>query len=128
MENTALEINTVPTPATPDWEMSRKDWAAVIGALLVRSSQFLIYRSQMRRCEKIQGSLGLDFVESGWISTSYLIAEIIVIPLTAYFSKVFGIRNYILANTVLFMISSALCGLAWNLGSLIAFGRHVKKQ
>jgi DHA2 family multidrug resistance protein len=70
---------------------------------------------------EIQGSLGLDFSEAGWISTAYLIAEIIVIPLTGYLSKVFGIRRYLLVNCFLFVGSSLLCCFAWNLQSMIAF-------
>ena len=69
----------------------------------------------------ILGSLGATLDEGSWISTSYLVAEIIVIPLTAWLAEVFGTRRYLLANTLLFLAFSVACAFAWNLGSMIAF-------
>ena len=69
----------------------------------------------------ILGSLGATLDEGSWISTSYLVAEIVVIPLTAWLATVFGTRRYLLANTALFLAFSIACAFAWNLGSMIAF-------
>lgn len=69
----------------------------------------------------ILGSPGATLDEGSWISTSYLVAEIIVIPLTAWLAEVFGTRRCLLANTVLFPVFSIACAFAWNLGSMIAF-------
>ncbi|MEL4881598.1 MFS transporter, partial [Shewanella algae] len=57
--------------------------------------------------------------ESGWISTAYLIAEIIVIPLTAFFSDRYGIRRYLLFNAFGFVVASILCGFSNNLTALV---------
>ena len=54
----------------------------------------------------IEGGIGTGVDNGSWISTSYLIGEIIVIPLTEYLSRVFSFRSYMLANTTLFAIFS----------------------
>src|SRR5262249_60704117 len=69
----------------------------------------------------IQGALGASLDEGSWISTPYLIAEIIVIPVTGWLSQVFGIKRYILGNVVLFVTFMIAGGFAWNLESMIAF-------
>ncbi len=101
--------------------MTAKDWLAVIGASLAAFMAVLDIQVTNASLRELQGSLGLELTESGWISTVYLIAETIMIPLTGYLSHVFGIRRFLLLNSFLFIISSILCGLAWNLPSMIVF-------
>ena len=54
----------------------------------------------------IEGGIGTGVDNGAWISTSYLIGEIVVIPLTDYLSRVFSFRRYMLANAVLFPLFS----------------------
>jgi len=98
-----------------------RQWAAVVGVALGAFMAILDIQIINASLREIQGALNLDLNEGGWISTAYLIAEIIVIPLTAFFSEAIGSRLYILINTVLFIIASACCGCAWNLQSMILF-------
>jgi DHA2 family multidrug resistance protein len=69
----------------------------------------------------ILGSLGSTLDEGSWVSTSYLVAEIIVIPLTGWLCDVFSTRRYLLANAALFLVFSIACAWSWNLSSLIVF-------
>lgn len=69
----------------------------------------------------ILGSLGATLDEGSWISTSYLVAEIIVIPLTGWLSDVFSPRRYLLGNAVLFLVFSIACAWSWSLDSMIFF-------
>eukprot|EP01031_Cornospumella_fuschlensis_P008356 gene8356-10302_t len=69
----------------------------------------------------ILGSLSATQEEGSWISTAYLVAEIVVIPMTALFTRVFGARRYMMGTTALFLLFSTLCGAAWNLESMIVF-------
>lgn len=101
--------------------MSWKDWLAVVGASLAAFMAVLDIQVTNASLRELQGALGLELTESGWISTVYLIAETIMIPLTGYLSQVFGLRRFLLLNSFLFIISSILCGLAWNLPSMIVF-------
>jgi|SRR6185312_10358203 DHA2 family multidrug resistance protein len=68
----------------------------------------------------IEGGIGTGVDNGAWISTSYLIGEIIVIPLTGYFSRVFSFRRYMIVSTVLFALFSMACAFAHDLGSMIA--------
>lgn len=101
--------------------ITKREWAAVIGVALGAFMAILDIQIINASLREIQGALNLDMSESGWISTAYLIAEIIVIPLTAFLSDVVGPRRYIMINTVIFIIASGLCGCAWNIESMIAF-------
>ncbi|HWA10759.1 MAG TPA: DHA2 family efflux MFS transporter permease subunit [Opitutaceae bacterium] len=68
----------------------------------------------------IQGNLGATLSEVGWISTGYACANVVMIPLTAWLSDRFGRKQYLLFSLIGFTASSVLCGLAPNLGTLIA--------
>ena len=69
----------------------------------------------------ILGSLGATLAEGSWISTSYLVAEIIVISLTGWLSEVFSARRYLVVNAALFLVFSVACAWAWDLTSMIVF-------
>ncbi len=96
-------------------------WIALWGAMLGAFMAVLDIQITNSSLPDILGSLGATLDEGSWISTSYLVAEIIVIPLTAWLADVFGTRRYLLANTLLFLAFSVACAFAWNLGSMIAF-------
>jgi len=69
----------------------------------------------------IQGNLGANFDESAWVVTAYIIAAVIVIPLTPWLQQLFGRRNYYVAAIIGFTIASVLCGLSTSLSELIFF-------
>ena len=69
----------------------------------------------------IQGNLGATVDEGTWVVTAYVIANVVVIPLTPWLQVRFGRKNYFLASIAGFTIASMLCGLATSLPMLIAF-------
>jgi len=69
----------------------------------------------------IAGGLAVSYDESTWVLTSYLVANAVVLPLSAWLSRVFGRKNYYMTCVALFVISSFLCGMAPSLGWLIFF-------
>lgn len=69
----------------------------------------------------IGGGLSAGADETAWVQTSYLIAEIIVIPLSGWLSRVMSTRWLFCASAVGFTIASMLCGLAWDINSMIFF-------
>lgn len=69
----------------------------------------------------IQGALSATLEEGSWISTSYLVAEIIMIPLTAWLVQLLSARRLAVWVSVGFLFSSLLCSFAWNLESMIVF-------
>jgi MFS transporter, DHA2 family, multidrug resistance protein len=71
--------------------------------------------------KEIQAALSATLEEGSWISTAYLVAEIIVIPLTGWLARVFSTRLYLLVNAGLFIFFSICCAWSWNLSSMIGF-------
>jgi DHA2 family multidrug resistance protein len=98
---------------------SLKTWIAVIGSTLGAFMAVLNIQIVNASLANIQGGIGAGIDDGGWISTSYLIAEIIVIPLSAWLAKVFSLRLYLLTNALLFLVFSAACALAKDLEQMI---------
>ncbi len=69
----------------------------------------------------IAGGLAVSSDESTWVLTSYLVANAVVLPLSAWLSRVFGRKNYYMTCVALFTASSLLCGLAPTLSLLVFF-------
>jgi DHA2 family multidrug resistance protein len=105
-------------PAAP--AIAVKTWVAVIGATLGAFMAVLNIQIVNASLADIQGAIGAGIDDGGWISTSYLIAEIVVIPLSGWLAQVFSIRIYLLVNAFLFLVFSAACALAQDLPQMIA--------
>jgi len=60
----------------------------------------------------IAGGLGRSFDEVTWILTTYLVANAVVLPLSAWLSRVFGRKTYYMACVALFTVTSLFCGIA----------------
>ncbi|HZU28066.1 MAG TPA: DHA2 family efflux MFS transporter permease subunit, partial [Bryobacteraceae bacterium] len=69
----------------------------------------------------IAGSVAASNDEATWVLTAYLVANAIVLPMSGWFSSLFGRKRFYLTCVFLFTLSSALCGLAPSLGALIFF-------
>jgi len=67
----------------------------------------------------IAGGLGRSFDEVTWILTTYLVANAVVLPMSAWLSRVFGRKNYYMACVTLFTITSFFCGIAPTLGFML---------
>jgi MFS transporter, DHA2 family, multidrug resistance protein len=106
--------------ATAEPAVSAKTWLAVIGATLGAFMAVLNIQIVNASLADIQGAIGAGIDDGGWISTSYLIAEIVVIPLSGWLAQVFSVRVYLLVNAVLFLVFSAACAFAQDLPQMIA--------
>lgn len=71
--------------------------------------------------EHIAGGLSASTDEATYVLTSYLVANVIVLPLSGYLTGLLGRKNYYLCSVAVFTIASALCGLAPTLGLLVFF-------
>ena len=69
----------------------------------------------------IAGGLGTSYDESTWVLTSYLVANAVILPMSAWLSRVFGRKRYYMMCVTLFTVTSFLCGIAPSLGMLIVF-------
>src|ERR1700761_2485593 len=68
---------------------------------------------------QMSGNLGATTQEIAWVSTGYILANVVVLPMTAFLTARFGRRNYLTASIILFTVSSLLCGISHSLGELI---------
>ena len=71
--------------------------------------------------QDIGGGLSAAQDEISWVQTAYLIAEIMMIPLSGWLTRVFSTRWLFTASAAGFTVTSMLCGLAWNIESMIVF-------
>src|SRR5215471_4351760 len=125
MSAIATTANNNPAASTPvadapaaqaaDKGGSLKMWMAVIGSTLGAFMAVLNIQIVIASLADIQGAID----DGGWISTAYLIAEIVVIPLTGWLARVFSLRWYLLVNALLFLAFSAACALARDLEQMI---------
>jgi MFS transporter, DHA2 family, multidrug resistance protein len=96
-----------------------KTWIAVGGALIGAFMAVLNIQITNASLPYIEGGIGTGGINGAWVITAYLIGEIIVIPMTDFLSRVFSLRRYLIANTILFLIFSAACGQATSLPEMI---------
>ncbi|RDJ13989.1 EmrB/QacA family drug resistance transporter [Rhizobium phaseoli] len=115
----SLARPAVAAPATPAVTSPLRMWSAVVGSTLGAFMAVLNIQIVNASLADIQGAIGAGTDDGGWISTSYLIAEIVVIPLSGWLARVFSLRNYLLANAILFLIFSVACAFAANLQQMI---------
>src|SRR6476620_7909426 len=67
----------------------------------------------------MMGNLGATLDEISWVSTGYIIANVIVIPMSGWLSAYFGRKRYLTGSIFLFVLSSFFCGAATSLGGLV---------
>ena len=96
-----------------------KTWVGVAGALIGAFMAIVNIQITNAALLDIEGGIGTGGANGAWISTAYLVGEIIVIPLCDFLSRVFSTRRFLLVNTALFLLFSVACAFAQNLEQMI---------
>ncbi|SEJ35970.1 MFS transporter, DHA2 family, multidrug resistance protein [Paraburkholderia tropica] len=116
--------NAAQAPAAPQPHGEQRagvaDWIAVAAGALGALMATLDISITNSALPQIQGEIGATGTEGTWISTGYLMSEIVMIPLAAWLTRVFGLRNFLLANAALFIGFSMMCGWSSTLAVMIA--------
>ncbi|MEN9871107.1 MAG: hypothetical protein RLZZ171_2095, partial [Cyanobacteriota bacterium] len=112
-------MSSINTFKQPSDTVDLKTWIGVIGAMLGAFMAVLDIQITNSSLQEIQAALGATLEEGSWISTAYLIAEIVVIPISGWLSRVFSLRRYLLINVALFIFFSVCCAQASSLGMMI---------
>ncbi len=94
-------------------------WLAVAGAIFGTFMALLDVSVTNASLPQIQGEIGATGTEGTWIGTGYLVAEIVVIPLTGWLTRLLGLRSFLLVAGILFTAFSVLCGFAQTLPEMI---------
>jgi DHA2 family multidrug resistance protein len=105
--------------ASGEQPVTLKTWIAVVGAALGAFLAILNIQIVSSSLADIQGAIGAGVDEGGWITTAYLVAEIIVIPISGWLARVFSLRTYLLTNTFLFLVLTVACAFTTNLTQMI---------
>ena len=104
----------------PEEKADLTAWLAVaagtLGALMATLDISIVNSS----LPTIQGEIGASGSEGAWVATAYLVAEIIIIPLSAWLERLLGLRTFLLIAVSLFTLFSVLCGFSNTLGMMIA--------
>jgi MFS transporter, DHA2 family, multidrug resistance protein len=119
MSSLAQSADASLTRPAAEGKASLTSWIAVMASMIGAFMAILNIQITNASLLDIEGGIGTGVDNGAWISTSYLIGEIIVIPLTDYLSRVFGFRRVILTNTILFAVFSIACAFTRDLGSMI---------
>ena len=96
-------------------------WIAVLASMIGAFMAILNIQITNASLLDIEGGIGTGIDNGAWVSTAYLIGEIVVIPLTDYLSRVFSFRRFIIASTFFFMLFSMACASAHDLGTMIVY-------
>jgi MFS transporter, DHA2 family, multidrug resistance protein len=107
------------TSGAPDPAVSLKTWIAVGGALIGAFMAVLNIQVTNSSLPDIEGGIGTGGVNGTWISTAYLIGEIIVIPMSDFLSRVFSLRRFLITCTAMFLVLSVACGQAHSLSEMV---------
>ena len=111
---------TQSNPATA-WKPKRNQWVIALTVTLATFMEVLDTSIANVALPHIAGGLGASQDEATWVLTSYLVANAVILPASAYFTTFIGRKKFYMICVALFGISSAMCGLAPSLPLLILF-------
>ena len=89
----------------------------IVGTFLGRLDQTIVNLA----LPKIINDFGITVTSAGWIATAYILANAIFVPIWGKLGDTIGRKKVYILGFSIFIFGSVLAGLAWNLGSLIAF-------
>lgn len=99
--------------------VSLRAWVAVLGGVVGCFMAGMNVHVTNASLPDVRGSLGASFEEGSWITTAYLVAEIIVIPMTGWLVSVFSMRRVLMVGTGGFVLFSIACSMAPDIGTMI---------
>jgi len=94
-------------------------WAIAVSAALGAMLEIVDTSIVNVALNDMQAALGATLSEIGWVVTSYAIANVIILPLTAWLGYKYGKKRYFVFSLIMFTFASALCGMATSLPMLI---------
>src|SRR5881398_3292380 len=115
--SSTLTIGTVPASAAED--KYRYKYLIAIAVTLAAMLELIDTSIVNVAIPHMMGNLGATLDEIAWVSTAYIIANVIVIPMSGWLSAYFGRKRYFTGSIMLFVIASFFCGASHSLLALI---------
>jgi DHA2 family multidrug resistance protein len=110
-----------PAPGRQIQPAALRQWVGVLAMVFGMFMALLDIQIVTSSLTQIQGGLSASADEISWVQTSYLIAEVVMIPLTGMLSRLMSTRILFVASTVGFTFTSVLCATATSLGAMIFY-------
>ena len=125
--NPSLPRAAAPAPApqsagaavAPADDISPYRWLILIGLVTASIMEVLDTTIVNVALPQMAGNLGATNTEIGWVSTGYILSNVVVLPMTAWLASVFGRRRYLLGSIALFIVASFFCGTSHGLVELV---------
>src|SRR5215813_13032392 len=110
-------VSAEPQNATQNvtWTPSHNPWLIAVSVMLATFMEVLDTTIVNVSLRHIAGNLAAGEDEATWALTSYLVSNAIVLPASAWFSKYFGRKRFLMVCVTIFTISSFFCGMATSL-------------
>ena len=102
-------------------KVSCRNWLALSGVMLGAFMAVLDIQITNSSLNDIAGALGSSVDEGSWISTAYLVAEIVAIGISGIMAEVFSLKRYLVFSAVGFLIFSVLCAFSSDLSQMILY-------
>jgi DHA2 family multidrug resistance protein len=100
---------------------TRFRWLILLGLVLAAAMEVLDTTIINVALPQMAGNLSTTTQEIAWVSTGYILSNVVVLPMTAFLNTLFGRRNYLTGSIILFTIASFFCGTAHSLGEIIGW-------
>lgn len=111
------EVVSAPAPSAPALNPYR--WIILVAVLTGAFLELLDTTSVNVALRDMAGNLGATPDEIAWVSTGYILSNVVVLPLTAWLASVFGRRRYLAFSILLFTVASIFCGMSTTLAQLV---------
>lgn len=116
----STDASTSPA-AAEEFRLDFGAWMMILGVMLAVILEILDTSIVNVALSTMMGNLGATVDEISWVATSYIVANVIVIPMTSFLAGRFGRRRYFVGSIILFTVASFLCGAARSLPELVVF-------
>ena len=100
---------------------SRYRWLILVGLILAAAMEVLDTTIINVALPQMAGNLSTTTQEIAWVSTGYILSNVVVLPMTAFLNSLFGRRNYLTGSIILFTVASFFCGTSHSLGELVVW-------
>jgi DHA2 family multidrug resistance protein len=99
--------------------VSRHRWLILLGLITAAVMEVLDTTIINVALPQMAGNLGATQEEIGWVATGYILSNVVVLPMTAFFTERFGRQRYLTASIVIFVLASFFCGTSNTLTEIV---------
>ena len=116
---TRIDVDPVDKYKLAGASNTRHRWLILVSLILAAVMEILDTTIVSVAQNQMAGNVGATIEEIAWVSTGYILANVIVLPMTAFLTARFGRRNYLTASMIIFTVASFFCGTSHTLGEIV---------